>query len=261
MLKGKSNNNLFRCIRMTTVGLVAAIALPSLAHAALVCTSGSVLGAGDCTETVSAGPEAVTTTVPLTIDQWTSNAAPGYSETLLDVQVTYVTTLTGSVSFTNLSTLSQFDVTITAGTGVALGSGEPSNFPLTPTGTTGGASILQITVAPNQTESFSGSAIPLPSYVEEVTTDLDQFIGLGTYQVLEEEIPATGDGVAITLPPELLPVSNLGVIAGIDVEYDFTTTAVSGTPLPAALPLFATGLGALGLFGWRRKRKAAALAA
>jgi len=32
-------------------------------------------------------------------------------------------------------------------------------------------------------------------------------------------------------------------------------------PLPAALPLFATGLGALGLFGWRRKKKAAALAA
>jgi hypothetical protein len=33
-------------------------------------------------------------------------------------------------------------------------------------------------------------------------------------------------------------------------------------PLPAALPLFATGLGVMGLFGWRRKRKnAAALAA
>jgi hypothetical protein len=30
------------------------------------------------------------------------------------------------------------------------------------------------------------------------------------------------------------------------------------TPLPAALPLFATGLGAMGLFGWRRKRKAQA---
>jgi hypothetical protein len=37
---------------------------------------------------------------------------------------------------------------------------------------------------------------------------------------------------------------------------------VSTTPLPAALPLFAAGLGAMGLFGWRRKRKgAAALAA
>jgi len=37
---------------------------------------------------------------------------------------------------------------------------------------------------------------------------------------------------------------------------------VDPTPLPATLPLFATGLGALGLFGWRRKRKnAAAIAA
>jgi hypothetical protein len=33
------------------------------------------------------------------------------------------------------------------------------------------------------------------------------------------------------------------------------------TPLPAALPLFSAGLGALGLLGWRRKRKAVALAA
>jgi hypothetical protein len=33
------------------------------------------------------------------------------------------------------------------------------------------------------------------------------------------------------------------------------------TPLPAALPLFAIGLGALGLLGWRRKRKAQAVAA
>jgi hypothetical protein len=34
--------------------------------------------------------------------------------------------------------------------------------------------------------------------------------------------------------------------------------AVSTTPLPAALPLFAIGLGALGLLGWRKKRKAQA---
>ncbi len=40
------------------------------------------------------------------------------------------------------------------------------------------------------------------------------------------------------------------------------TLQVGATPLPAALPLFATGLGALGLFGWRKKRRnAAALAA
>lgn len=35
-------------------------------------------------------------------------------------------------------------------------------------------------------------------------------------------------------------------------------TAASATPLPAALPLFATGLGALGLLGWRKERKALA---
>jgi hypothetical protein len=35
----------------------------------------------------------------------------------------------------------------------------------------------------------------------------------------------------------------------------------STTPLPTALPLFATGLGAMGLFGWRRKRKTAVIAA
>ena len=34
--------------------------------------------------------------------------------------------------------------------------------------------------------------------------------------------------------------------------------AVSETPIPAALPLFATGLGALGLIAYRKKRKQAA---
>jgi hypothetical protein len=40
-----------------------------------------------------------------------------------------------------------------------------------------------------------------------------------------------------------------------DISVPGGTTA---TPLPAALPLFATGIGGLGLLGWRRKRKARA---
>ena len=41
----------------------------------------------------------------------------------------------------------------------------------------------------------------------------------------------------------------------------WTSPIANATPLPAAGPLFATGLGALGLLGWRRKKKSAALAA
>jgi hypothetical protein len=45
--------------------------------------------------------------------------------------------------------------------------------------------------------------------------------------------------------------------AGAAFEYglDETPDPVAASPLPTGLPLFATGLGALGLLGWRGKRK------
>jgi hypothetical protein len=46
-------------------------------------------------------------------------------------------------------------------------------------------------------------------------------------------------------------------VSGSQIVFSQVTT----TPLPTSLPLFATALGALGLLGWRRKRKAQALAA
>jgi hypothetical protein len=50
-----------------------------------------------------------------------------------------------------------------------------------------------------------------------------------------------------------------GNVCGISVPFTSGTFAVTSvnatTPLPAALPFFATGLGALGLLGWRSKRK------
>ena len=68
------------------------------------------------------------------------------------------------------------------------------------------------------------------------------------------------------------PQAEAALIAGIEdgqSYFNIHTTAFPGgeirgqlepTPLPAALPLFATGLGGLGLLGWRRKRKARAVA-
>jgi hypothetical protein len=51
---------------------------------------------------------------------------------------------------------------------------------------------------------------------------------------------------------------------GTGADQSFTLevgeAAVIATPLPATLPLSATGLGALGLLGWRRKRKGVAVA-
>lgn len=40
-----------------------------------------------------------------------------------------------------------------------------------------------------------------------------------------------------------------------DLTFVFTNVVAAETPLPAALPLFASGLGALGLLGWRRRRR------
>jgi hypothetical protein len=57
------------------------------------------------------------------------------------------------------------------------------------------------------------------------------------------------------------PAPGPGCSFNCNAPYDNTgfeglaTAAPSAAPLPAALPLFATGLGAMGLFGWRRKRK------
>ena len=51
------------------------------------------------------------------------------------------------------------------------------------------------------------------------------------------------------------PTANVGDLI---ISTDGSINAAA-TPLPAALPLFAGGLGTLGIIGWRRKRKALAL--
>ena len=72
-----------------------------------------------------------------------------------------------------------------------------------------------------------------------------------------------GAGNGEVLQSSLQPGLN-NILQNHHIWFDANLAPVNGndgvgeTPLPGALPLFATGLGALGLLGWRRKRKKAA---
>jgi hypothetical protein len=72
--------------------------------------------------------------------------------------------------------------------------------------------------------------------------------------------PANGVGFGPVNPPLGPFYLSIGTGTDDNLYYDVTWTAevVSATPLPAALPLFAGGLSAMSLLGWRRKRKGAA---
>ena len=68
---------------------------------------------------------------------------------------------------------------------------------------------------------------------------------------------SAGDIIALDIVMISGGAQTNGGLVGLDMSVDLT----AATPLPAALPLFAGGLGALGLLGWRRKRKAEVAAA
>jgi hypothetical protein len=127
---------------------------------------------------------------------------------------------------------------ISASPANAIGAFLPSTQALDP-GATGfnvyaanlGPITLQNTSEPNVSplENITSGVLPQASYIVA-------FLNEGT-----------------AAAPDWVATANSGAI--------FETDRPTGsTPLPATLPLFATGLGALGLLGWRRKRKSQAAA-
>lgn len=56
--------------------------------------------------------------------------------------------------------------------------------------------------------------------------------------------------------PEGCKAAPAKVRAVIDMDKQTYYVGVSPIPLPAALPLFGTGLAIMGFIGWRRRRKA-----
>jgi hypothetical protein len=65
-------------------------------------------------------------------------------------------------------------------------------------------------------------------------------------------------GPLITVQPIASTQPLIWWIAISDVQFNGVATQVGATPLPPTAILFATGLGAMGLFGWRRKQRSAA---
>ncbi len=113
-------------------------------------------------------------------------------------------------------------------------------------------------------KNFNGTySTPAPAQIEFTNTNLSEHGPVELDIELDFDITNVSylgsyAGGAIVVGPS----SNLdGACGAYCTGLSGNFVEVTATPLPAGLPLFATGLGALGLFGWRRKRKTQAIAA
>lgn len=78
-------------------------------------------------------------------------------------------------------------------------------------------------------------------------------IDLATYAALSSIALAAGDWIEYRTYHANGTTGDRGFV-GLDLTVE-TAAAPSAVPLPASLPLFASGLGLLGLAGWRRRRR------
>jgi hypothetical protein len=106
-----------------------------------------------------------------------------------------------------------------------------------------------------------GISAPFDALANATTPSSNKFVVLSGV-IIGYDAEYSGDNYRLLLSgPGGLNVLRTVVPSAQVASEHLTTVAVTETPLPAALPLFATGLGALSLFGWLRKKKAPALAA
>lgn len=128
-----------------------------------------------------------------------------------------------------------------------------------------GASLYSESVAGNAGETSLGTFFNNPMFSYSASANFAATEGveywLSIVPDLNGEFPQWGWGESSNGDGSSYQVFNGVAQPPVVGDRAFTLDGTFTTPLPGALPLFASGLGALGLLGWRRKRKAAALAA
>ena len=81
------------------------------------------------------------------------------------------------------------------------------------------------------------------------TSQLLNLLNTGTSKLYTFDVDASGSSTALDFMGYNVPSNTF--LSEVSVTPDEVAT-----PIPAALPLFATGIGVMGLLGWRRKRRA-----
>jgi hypothetical protein len=131
------------------------------------------------------------------------------------------------------------------------------------------SSTIALTFSMTFSGSLSGSADALGTYTSEVTAQFgyqsnsfpNPFIPVVSFDQPLSGGPSDSQNDVIgptTLTGTITLLTNVDYFFYASAEAQSSGSELGTTPLPATLPLFATGLGALGLLGWRRKRKAQA---
>ena len=117
-------------------------------------------------------------------------------------------------------------------------------------------------------DNQSGQAATSVTVTASIIGGVGEYVGPGVvvnnFDVLGEAITFASfqsDLGSFHLILALNPTINSGILFDNAVQHGLGgAISFEATPLPAALPLFASGASVLGFLGWRRKRKAQAAA-